>query len=218
MAQADETVRVLVVDDDEGMVGTLRDILDACGYEVDVAFSGSEAMKLVRQRQPDSILMDIRMPGLNGVEAFRELKRLSPGSFVIFMTAYAASHLVEEARTEGAIEVLSKPLDLARALTLIEETAAKTPVLVVDDDPAYRRSLGDLLAAHGFDVCLAPNIERAQEIFEREPRRVVLLDMKLEGRNGLELMRRVRKVNPRAIVILMTGFSDLQGRWKKASA
>ena len=121
----EDAVRLLVVDDDRGMVETLRDILGASGYEVDVALSGEKALELVRQRAPDGILMDIRMPGFNGVEALRKLKRLAPDSFVILMTAYAASRLVEEARAEGAVEVLAKPLDLARTLSLIQEAAAR---------------------------------------------------------------------------------------------
>ena len=121
----EDAVRLLVVDDDRGMVETLRDILGASGYEVDVALSGEKALELVRRRAPDGILMDIRMPGFNGVEALRKLKRLAPDSFVILMTAYAASRLVEEARAEGAVEVLAKPLDLARTLSLIQEAAAR---------------------------------------------------------------------------------------------
>lgn len=115
--------RLLVVDDNEGMVATLRDILGAAGYRIDVAFSGLEAVERVRACRPDGILMDIRMPGMNGVEAFREIKRLSPESFVIFMTAYAASALVEDAKREGAIEVIPKPLDLQHVMSLIVRTA-----------------------------------------------------------------------------------------------
>ena len=126
MAQGEGAVRVLVVDDDQGMAKTLGDILGASGYEVEIAFSGQEALERVRRRPPDGILMDIRMPDRNGVEVFRQLKRLAPDSFVIFMTAYSASGLVEEAWTEGAVEVLAKPLDLARTLRLIEAAAAKT--------------------------------------------------------------------------------------------
>ncbi|MEM7354543.1 MAG: response regulator [Acidobacteriota bacterium] len=114
--------RLLVVDDNEGMVATLEDILGAAGYCIDVAYSGHEAVERVKQRQPDGILMDIRMPGMNGVEAFREIKRLSPESFVIFMTAYAASALVEDAKQEGAIEVIAKPLDLQYVMALIIRT------------------------------------------------------------------------------------------------
>ena len=59
MIQPQERIRLLVVDDDEGMVATLRDILGASGYGVDVAFSGREAVEQVKTRRPDGILMDI---------------------------------------------------------------------------------------------------------------------------------------------------------------
>ncbi len=131
MKQAGDLIRVLVVDDDEGMVATLRDILAAAGYEVDVAYSGSEAIERVRRHPPDCILMDVRMPGIDGVEAFREIKRLSSASFVIFMTAYAASHLVEEAWREGAVEVVAKPLDPEHVLSLIDAVAHGNPVLFI---------------------------------------------------------------------------------------
>ena len=123
MTQAGGRVQLLVVDDDEGMAATLRDILGASGYGVDVAHSGFEAVEHLREHKPDGILMDIRMPGMDGVETFRETKTLSPESFVIFMTAFSDSSLVEDARREGAVEVVSKPLDLERLLQLIAGAA-----------------------------------------------------------------------------------------------
>ncbi len=202
--------RVLIVDDDEGMVATLCDILDVAGYQTDVAYSGQDAIDRVRQQTPDCILMDIRMPGLNGVEAFREIKRLAPESFVIFMTAYAASTLVEDARRDGAVGVVLKPLDVERVLSLIEESAQKTPVLVVDDDSSFCLSLADALRTHDFDVHAVQNVNDAIHVFEREPRRVVILDMQLDDRSGLDVLLILREINPRAIVILMTGFPELQ--------
>ncbi len=123
MTELQERLHLLIVDDDEGMVATLRDVLEASGYGVDVAYSGREAIERAKRRMPDGILMDVRMPGLNGIEAFREIRLLSPEIFVIFMSAYAASAVVEDVRRVGAAEVLSKPLDLERMLHLIDRTA-----------------------------------------------------------------------------------------------
>ncbi len=203
-------IRVLVVDDDEDVVTSLRDILVAVGYEVDTAYSGAEALERVRERRPDCVLMDIKMPGMNGVEAYREIKRVSPESFVIFMTAYSTSSLVDEARREGAIEVFAKPFDLQPVLRLIEETAAKTPVLVVDDDSSFCRTLGEALSAYAFDVHVAHGVDQAIMLFMKEPRRVVILDMKLNGRTGLDALLVIKELNPRAIVILMTAFMELR--------
>ncbi len=211
-------IHVLVVDDDAGMVATLHDILGAAGYSVDVAHSGPEAIERVRRKAPDCILMDVRMPGLNGVEAFREIKRLSPESFVIFMTAYAASTLVEDARLEGAVEIVHKPLDLERVLYLIDNSAQRTPVLVVDDDSAFCRSLAEALATQEFDVHTVQNVDDAVSLFEQQPRRVVILDMKLEGQDGLDVLLILKEVHPRAIVILMTGFPDLEDAMQRGLA
>lgn len=214
----DHKIRILVVDDEEDMVASLADILSDFGYAVETATSGAVALERVRERPPDCILMDIRMPGMNGVETFREVKRLCPECFVIFMTAYAASHLVDEALAEGAIEVLSKPLAPERLLALIEDRLCTAPVLVVDDDDDFRDALGDALEARGFDVRRASDLDAAVRYFEEEPRRVVLLDLRLGPRSGLEGLVLIKELNPRAIVLLMSGFTDLAEEMDKGLA
>ncbi len=210
MSRVEEDIHVLVVDDDEGMAFTLRDVLDSMGYAVEIASSGSEALQRVRERRPDCILMDIKMPGMTGVDAYREIKRLSPESATIFMTAYTRSSLVEQAHREGAIAVLTKPLDPEQVLSLIEETAGMTPVLIVDDDISFCRSLGNALAARAFDVQTAQTTRQAIELFERQPRRIVILDRKLEAGVGHDVFRLMRKIDPRAIVIPTAAFWDLE--------
>ena len=203
-------LRVLVVDDDQSMVATLRDILMATGHEVDVAYSGTEAIEVVGELRPDCILMDIRMPGPNGVESFREIKRLSPESFVIFMTAYSDSALVDEARTEGAVEILPKPLDLEVLLGLIRSTAERTAILVVDDDVSFCDSLAEALEARGCDVRRARSFDEALAAYGREPRRATVIDMKLDdGHTGVEAIPLLRRLNPRGVIVLITGFSEL---------
>lgn len=207
---ASANLRILVVDDDQSMVSTLRDILMATGHEVDVAYSGTEAIERAAELKPDCILMDIRMPGRNGVETFREIKRISPQSAVIFMTAYSSSALVKEARAEDAVAVLPKPLDLERLLRLIESTAERTAILVVDDDPAFCDSLADALAVRGCDVRRARSFDEALVIYRHEPRRALVLDMKLDhGHTGLEAIPLLRRLNPFGVFILITGFSEL---------
>lgn len=215
---ADDTIRVLVVDDEEDIVAALGDILNEFGYAVETATSGPEALERVRERPPDCILMDIRMPGMNGVDAFREIKRLCPECFVIFMTAYSTSHLVDDALAEGAIEVLTKPLEPERVLTLIDDLVHTAPILVVDDDPDFRDALGDALEARDFDVRLTSELDEAIRLFEKEPRRVVLLDLRLGPRSGLEGLVLIKELNPRAIVLLMSGFTEFADEMEKGRA
>ncbi len=103
---------VLIVDDDNGMTETLSDIFSEMGHEVSVAGDGFKAIKLVEARPYDLVLMDIKMPKMNGVETFRRLREVRPELKVVMMTAFALDELITEARRLGAADVLFKPLQI----------------------------------------------------------------------------------------------------------
>jgi len=114
-----ESHRLLLVDDEQGMRDTLADILEETGLQIDQAADGLEAVDKVSTRSYGLVLMDIRMPVMNGVEALRRIKVLRPGLPVVMMTAYTAAAEVEEARRQGAEAVLYKPLDIPQLLNLL---------------------------------------------------------------------------------------------------
>ena len=118
---------VLVVDDDAGMVETLADILAARHYRVATAESGASAVDMLRSDRYDVVLMDIQMPGLNGVDALKAMRAMVPDLSVIMMTAFTRHELVEEARQAPALAVLAKPLDLDRVLVLIDGVVRRAP-------------------------------------------------------------------------------------------
>ncbi len=107
---------ILVVDDDPGMADTLTDILQANEYEVATAYSGDVAVRMVRRRAYDLVLMDIQMPGINGLQALTTMKAEGLARRVIMMTAHTRDDLVKEAETRSGFPVLPKPLDLKRVL------------------------------------------------------------------------------------------------------
>ena len=112
-------IGMLIVDDDPGMTETLADILTDMGYEVAVAENGYRAIEMTRQNKYDLALMDIKMPGINGVETFKKVKRISPQTRVIMMTAYSVEDLVREALKEGAYDVIYKPIDIDKLVFLL---------------------------------------------------------------------------------------------------
>ena len=87
---------ILVVDDHSAMRSTLRDILQDEGYEVQSASSGEEAVDVFEGGNFDAVLMDVRMQGINGVEAFRRMKSLSNSVKVILMSAFSVDEIKEE--------------------------------------------------------------------------------------------------------------------------
>ena len=134
----EKTVSILLVDDDEGMLKTLTFILLDKGYEVVTGNSGAKAIELVKQRHFDIALLDIRMPEMDGVQLLKEIKRLSPHTSVMMITAYTMHKLVEEAKKEGAQAVFSKPLDLDQLISQAEKLRSATKPPQQTNDLKYQ--------------------------------------------------------------------------------
>jgi CheY-like chemotaxis protein len=107
-----KSLSVLVVDDNPSMASTLADILDVKGFEAYTANSGAEALEILRDHPVDILLTDVKMPEMNGVELYRETRKIRPNITAILMTAYAADDLIHQGMTEGTKTVLTKPVDI----------------------------------------------------------------------------------------------------------
>jgi CheY-like chemotaxis protein len=202
---------VLVVDDDVDTCHNLSDILTDFGYEVLTAHNGLDALDLVRQHAFDVALLDLKMPGMDGLTLYREIRKLSSGTVGIIVTAYATGDSAEQALQAGAWHVLSKPVDLGRLMPLVDEASHQPLVMIVDDDSDLCESLWDVLRDRGYRVCIAHDDDEAAEKLKAQSHRVVLIDMKLPHGDGSSVYRLVRNANPEARVVLITGFrSELQ--------
>jgi len=111
--------RILVVDDEKNIRVTLADILTEEGYEVRTAGTGERAVKLCSKQPFDVVLLDVRMPGIDGVEAFRQIRAKRSDIRVILMSAYSIDALRREALAAGALGFVRKPLDLDHLVKLI---------------------------------------------------------------------------------------------------
>jgi len=203
-------LKILIVDDDAGMTKTLGDILELVGHNVAIAQSGPEAIEKVEASAFDCIFMDIRMPGMNGVEAFKEIKRLAPDCPVVMMTAYALHDLIEEAKREGALAVIDKPIDPGRMIEMVESLRQESAVIIVDDDDQFCRTLSDALQEKSYRIGAAHSGPEAIELAQQEKFDFIVLDMKLPDMNGLDVMTAVRQVDPKIAVILMSGYEEME--------
>ena len=113
--------RVLVVDDEAGMRETLVDILEDAGYEVAAASDGTIALATVQGAEFDVVLMDIRMPGPDGVTVLQQMG--PPPPRVIMMTAYAVEDQLRSAMDAQAFAVVHKPFQVGHLLGLVEGAA-----------------------------------------------------------------------------------------------
>jgi CheY-like chemotaxis protein len=116
---------VLVVDDDADTCRNLADLFGELGYAVETAGGGDVALEKARQQPYDLGLLDLRMPGMDGLTLCRHLKQLHPLMVAMIVTAYAGSGVDEEAQAAGARHVLAKPVDCPRLLALVQQALAQ---------------------------------------------------------------------------------------------
>ena len=199
--------RILIVDDDQRMARTLKDILEVKGYETDVAHSGPEALEKVAETHFDCLITDIKMPEVNGVELYRAVKERHPDLPVVLMTAYSHDKLVKDGLEEGAIAVLTKPLDINALISFFSTLRKEQSIVIVDDDPQFCKTLGDILRSRGFGVTEMADPKDVMETLKPHSQ-VVILDMKLNGMNGLDLLKEIRERHPHLPVILVTGYRN----------
>jgi CheY-like chemotaxis protein len=113
--------KILVVDDDADTRCNIADLFEDCGYSVDSAEDGESALKQAQRHVYDVGLLDLRMPGMDGVALCRRLKQLRPGMVTLVVTGYASDGLDDEARAAGACKVFHKPVDFAKLLEIVEQ-------------------------------------------------------------------------------------------------
>lgn len=127
---------ILVVDDELIVRNSLKDWLEDESYGVNIAASGQEALELLKNETYHLMLLDIKMPGMDGVEVLKKAKEANPSLSVVMMTAYATVETAVEAMKEGAIDYLMKPFDLEVLIPMVtrvyeEFEASKTGPLEV---------------------------------------------------------------------------------------
>lgn len=108
-----EKARILVVDDDPKVREILKDFLEIKGYAVTTVSSGAEALTVLEETQPHLILLDIMMPGMDGLETLRRIREMDQAVGIVMITSVDEGEIAKEAVRRGAYDYITKPIDLA---------------------------------------------------------------------------------------------------------
>jgi two-component system, NtrC family, response regulator HydG len=205
-----EKTRVLVVDDDTDLARTTELILKGKGFAVNVAADGFAAIRHAEQNAFDIALLDIKMPGMDGVETYKRIKTIQPDIAAIMMTGFSVEDRIQEALREGALAVLTKPLDVDRLLKLVEEAVAqrRSLVLIVDDYPDTCATIALVLKRKGCRVASAENGEQAIALVKQRKYDFIFIDLKLPTIDGLQTYLAIRALDPSVTVVMMTGYRE----------
>lgn len=104
--------KVLIVDDQYGIRVLLFEVFGKEGYETFQAANGKEALDIVHNHAPDLVILDMKIPGMDGLEILREIKKIDSEIKVIMMTAYGELDMIKEATELGALTHFTKPFDI----------------------------------------------------------------------------------------------------------
>lgn len=202
----DSPQSILVVDDEVDACRNMADILGDFGYDVDVAYDGYSALKLVQNKTYDAALLDFKMPGMDGLTLYRKIRELSAETAAVIVTAHTSKAVAGEALDAGVLQVFPKPVDLPKLMKVLAGALDRPCILLVDDDEDLCSSLRDLLRDHGFRVCVAHDVSEAEVLLQSLTFNVVLIDMKLPHGDGYGVYEKVRQVGSDACVIAITGY------------
>jgi len=122
-----EPLRVLLVDDEEDLVFTMEERLKIRGFDAEGFVSGESALERFKEKEFDVVVIDVKMPGLGGLEAMRKMKAIRPDVAVIFFTGHGSQENGEEGMREGAFDYLMKPVNLEDLIVKIKQAAEKPP-------------------------------------------------------------------------------------------
>jgi DNA-binding response OmpR family regulator len=203
-----KNLRILVVDDDRDFAEGVADVLRLHGHETALAHSGEEALETFTESEFDVTFMDVKLPGWNGVQSFREFRRRFPGAKVVMMTAYNLDNLMDVATETGVIGSFHKPLAFGEVEALLNRVRQDARVLIVDDDVDFAREIRDVLEVAGFSVRSCFDGQTAIQRCLEEPFDAMILDLRLPGASGAEVFSAVREARPGLRIVPITGFGQ----------
>ncbi|HEY8226870.1 MAG TPA: sigma-54 dependent transcriptional regulator [Pyrinomonadaceae bacterium] len=183
-----DALRLMIVDDEEAARYGIRRALSTFGYSISEAGSAETARALMKQQQPDLLLLDVNLPGISGLEFLRELRDGDNAPLVIVITAHGSERLAVEAVKSGAYDYLSKPFELDD-LRLVVKNAAET-VQLRRENFSLRRRIEVERSHRGALIGNSESMQRVRSMIEKVAETDATVLVRGESGTGKELVAR----------------------------
>ncbi|MEO6148848.1 MAG: response regulator [Mucilaginibacter sp.] len=191
--------RVVIVEDDKNFADILKDYARDHGYESTVINEGTNAAQIIKETQPDAVILDIMLPGKDGWQILKELKQDSETMHIPVHLMSAGDAAANRVRREGAISFIKKPID-TNALDklfndMMQQSGSKfKQILLVEDHQAQSQALKDMMESQGITVDQAFDGESAFRMLNESEYQCVILDINLPDISGLDLLDKIKAV------------------------
>ncbi|MCG6553701.1 MAG: response regulator [Candidatus Magnetominusculus sp. LBB02] len=210
--------KVLLVDDDDLTRDQLSKFIQKDRFQVTEASNGRTALEMFRAERPDIVIVDLKMPDMDGLQLTAKIKSLSPDTDVIMITGYGETDTAVMALREGVLDYLKKPIDLdalssslgrARERVVARQDNLVQPViLLVDDEELPRKRLARVMAKEGWMVIEAENGQEAVKTFNLAKIDLVITDITMPVMTGLVALHKMRQISTDFEAIVFTGYGD----------
>ncbi|OGR40912.1 MAG: hypothetical protein A2X35_02985 [Elusimicrobia bacterium GWA2_61_42] len=220
--------RILLIDDDGVVRDALEVFLTRDGHQVITAADGANGVQAFKQKSPDLVVLDRNLPVLTGSEVLKKIREISGTTPIVMLTGHDAPEDAEKYLRSGATAFLSKKNGLLNALNEVDRllgvrraAAAPAPpaapvsglkskglVLVADDDPGMAGAVSKFLVSYGYEVLQAEDGSRAIALARARRPDVVVLDIGMPGKDGVEVLRELVPQLPGTGFIMLSGNDD----------
>lgn len=204
--------KVLIADDNRDLADCLALLLEEEGYPVTTVYSGEAALDKVSEEHFDLALVDVKLPGMNGVEVLRAIHKISPSTRSIVMTGYRIDQLITETIDGAAVHLLCKPVSMDALIGIVKDLQANGIILIADDDPDFAKSTSELLTRHGYRSPMARSGREAIDQVINNKVDVLILDLKLPIVHGLDVYLELAERDCLVPTIIVTGFATQESK------
>lgn len=194
----------LLVDDNSAFAENVAEILRDEGAEVTVCNSGLDALERAKTKRFDVLVTDMRMPVMNGVVLVHEIRRIDQDLPVIVVSAFAGEADLSEARNEGVLAILPKPVSIPQLLTLAMTARRGGVVVIIEDDVAMADNLSELLRERGITALTVHSSLEMDRLSDVKPF-AAIVDLCLPDAPRGEILSRLSKRFPELEPVVITG-------------
>ena len=222
--------RLLLVDDEEEFLTSSSQALGRRGFDVNVALNGVTALEMVEKSEYDVVVLDVKMPDIDGVEVFRQIRKKLPDLPVILLTGHGSIDDAFQTSKDGIADYLAKPIDIEELAVCIRGIVEKAEsnrekngiaaeqigfeeivrVMLIDDEVEFLESMKKVLQRRKMEVITSESGREALALLKESLVDVVVLDVKMPDMDGLEVLRHIKQDFPSVEVILLTGHPSVE--------
>jgi len=223
-------IKLLMVDDEEEFLVSSSRALSRRGFDVDVALNGVTALELIDKQKFDIVVLDVKMPDIDGIEVYRQIHEKLPDMPVVLLTGHSSIDDAFQASKDGIADYLTKPIDIDRLAEVINqainnaeyrikeknklsksaEIAETIRIMLIDDEKDFLESMKKVLQRRKMEVVTAENGPDALSLLKENLVDVAVVDIKMQGMDGLEVLKHIKHSFPSIEVILLTGHPSVE--------